>query len=143
MNNYLVVDASCSLRILTPHPERAYFRALFDQWRQAGLTLCAPSLWIYEVTSAVTKLVRFDQITPAQGRRTVQLIQKSAIQLFEPDDLLIERAFAWTLQLKRAAAYDSFYLALAEQMKCDLWTADQRLANAANQPWVHFANPSS
>ncbi|GIK55431.1 MAG: type II toxin-antitoxin system VapC family toxin [Chloroflexi bacterium] len=143
MNNYLVVDASLTLRILTPHPERAFFRALFDQWRQEGLALCAPSLWTYEVTCAVTKLVRFDQIAADQGRKTVQLIQRSAIQLFEPDDLLIERAFAWTLQLQRAAAYDSFYLALAEQLKCDLWTADQRLANAANQPWVHFASPAS
>jgi hypothetical protein len=32
------------------------------------------------------------------------------------------RAFAWTLRLDRAAAYGSFYLALAEELVCDLWT---------------------
>ena len=36
----------------------------------------------------------------------------------------------------RAAAYDSFYLALAEGLDCELWTADERLHNAAGVAWV-------
>jgi predicted nucleic acid-binding protein len=51
----------------------------------------------------------------------------------------VELAYDWTLRLKRAAACDSFYLALAETLHCELWTADQRLANAADVPWVHVA----
>ena len=53
-----------------------------------------------------------------------------------PDKLLAQRAFAWTERLQRAAAYDSFYLALAEVRECDLWTVDKRLARAVDRPWV-------
>ena len=52
-------------------------------------------------------------------------------------------AFAWTRRLNRAAAYDSFYLALAEGLQCDLWTADRRLFNAVDLPWVHLAGAPS
>ncbi|MBC7227355.1 MAG: type II toxin-antitoxin system VapC family toxin [Thermoflexales bacterium] len=47
------------------------------------------------------------------------------------------------LQLARAfslpAAYDAHYLALAEQLGADFWTADLRLARAIQDrlPWVH------
>jgi predicted nucleic acid-binding protein len=39
--------------------------------------------------------------------------------------------------LNRVAAYDSFYLALAERLDAPFWTADQRLSRAANQPWIN------
>lgn len=45
-------------------------------------------------------------------------------------------AFDWTIRLKRAPAYDSYYLALAEIMGCDLWTADRRLCKAVNLSWI-------
>jgi predicted nucleic acid-binding protein len=44
--------------------------------------------------------------------------------------------------LNRAAAYDSFCLALAEAMQCELWTADRRLVNAVNLPWVRLGGAS-
>ena len=61
------------------------------------------------------------------------------IQTIDPDQQQRQRAFEWTVRLKRAAAYDSFYLAAAETLGCELWTADRRLVNAANQPWVKYA----
>lgn len=50
-------------------------------------------------------------------------------------------AFGWTLQLRRGSAYDSFYLALAQSLDCDLWTADKKLFNAlkdARLEWLHW-----
>ncbi len=47
------------------------------------------------------------------------------------------------VRLNRAAAYDSFYLALAESLGCELWTADQRLHNAVDLPWVRLAEVPS
>jgi predicted nucleic acid-binding protein len=44
--------------------------------------------------------------------------------------------------LNRAAAYDSFYLALAETLQCELWTADRRLRSAIDLPWVRWAGSS-
>ena len=45
-----------------------------------------------------------------------------------------------TLPLERAAAYDSFYLALAEQLDADLWTTDLNLVRAVGKPWVKSAS---
>ena len=53
-----------------------------------------------------------------------------------PDDELVRKALAWTLRLGRAAAYDSFYLALADRLGCDLWSADWYLARAVDVAWV-------
>jgi predicted nucleic acid-binding protein len=45
------------------------------------------------------------------------------------------------LRLKRASAYDSYYLVLAQALECDFWTADKRLFNALQETrlgWVHW-----
>ena len=52
-------------------------------------------------------------------------------------------AYDWTLRLRRAAAYDSFYLALAETLGVDLWTTDRRLRTAVDLPWVQALEPEN
>ena len=56
-----------------------------------------------------------------------------------PDNELVRRAFAWTLRLDRAAAYDSFCLAVAEGLGCELWRADWHLVRVVDRPWVRGA----
>ncbi|HSR30541.1 MAG TPA: type II toxin-antitoxin system VapC family toxin [Anaerolineae bacterium] len=54
---------------------------------------------------------------------------------------LHERALRWADRLGHSKAYDAHYLALAEQEGIELWTADRRLANGAQQAgahWVHW-----
>jgi predicted nucleic acid-binding protein len=50
-------------------------------------------------------------------------------------------AFSWAEKLGQARAYDSFYLALAEELETTFITADKRLANGARQrglSWVRW-----
>lgn len=143
MTKYLVVDASFAIRLVMPHPNLDHFQNLSEQWLTEGFTLCAPSLWLYEVTSVTTKFVRFGDLDRQQGQELIQVLHNLGVVLFEMDISLITRAFDWTIQLNRAATYDSFYLALAEKLGCDFWTADQRLANAVSQPWIKLAGPLS
>jgi len=137
MNTYLVIDASFALNLLLPGPHQERCQTLMTQWHREGYELCAPTLWFYEITSALCKGIHFGQITRAEGRQTLILAQRLGVQLFPPNDAQTTLAFDWTLQLKRAAAYDSFYLALAKALHSELWTADKRLVNAAGVPWVH------
>ncbi|HID54217.1 MAG TPA: PIN domain-containing protein [Anaerolineae bacterium] len=141
MISCLTIDASFVVKLIVPGPNQAIYEQLFADWADAGHQLYAPTLWAYEVTSALSKMARSGKLSQTFAQRSLTLAYKLDIQLMPPTPTLAESAFAWTIQLKRAASYDSFYLALAESLKCDLWTADRRLFNAASQPWVKFAGP--
>lgn len=138
----LVIDASFAFRLLVPGPQQDLFRALVARWLRDGYGLYAPTLWLYEITSALCKVVRFRELTPEEGERTLVLAQTLGIHLVSPDDDQARSAFDWTLRLQRAVAYDSFYLALAQTLQCELWTADSHLHNAVDQPWVRLAGES-
>lgn len=140
MTTYLTIDAGIAFKLIAPHPRQPQYINLVNQWWQAGYQLCAPTLWLYEVTSTFTKLAQYRQLETDTSREGVQLACQLNVQLFAPDEEQALRAFAWTRRLQRAAAYDSFYLALAETLGCELWTTDKRLMNAAAQPWVKLVD---
>ena len=139
MSKPLVIDAGVAFKLILPGTHQAHFRTLMKQWLQAKRALYAPTLWLYEITSALCKTVHFTDLTADEAKQALQLAQKLNLQLIPPDEAQTQLAFDWTLRLKRVAAYDSFYLALAETLSAELWTTDKRLYNAANVPWVHFA----
>ncbi|MBL7200947.1 MAG: type II toxin-antitoxin system VapC family toxin [Anaerolineae bacterium] len=138
MASCLVVDASFTLRLILPGPMQASFHERVRQWRTDRIELCAPTLWLYETTSALCKVVRLGELTPAEGRQALALAQSLGVRLIPPDDALAHSAFEWTLRLNRTAAYDSFYLALTEALQCELWTADRRLRNAVDRGWLRW-----
>jgi predicted nucleic acid-binding protein len=47
---------------------------------------------------------------------------------------------SFATRFNRPAAYDAHYLALAEMMNCEFWTADERLFNAVRDKlsWVRW-----
>jgi predicted nucleic acid-binding protein len=136
MTNPLVIDAGLVFRALLPNPAQAALQELIGGWQDAGRDLCAPTLWLYELTSAIAKGVHFAAITEPEGRRTLALANRLSVQLIAPDAAMALAAYDWTRRLKRAAAYDSFYLALAESLSCEFWTSDRHLQTAAGMPWV-------
>jgi len=131
-----VVDASFAIRLILPGPEREIFRSQVERWLEEGTELRAPTLWIYEMTSALCKGAYFGLVTAEEAERALTLFLDLGIQLDPPDPVQTRRAFAWTRRLNRATAYDSFYLALAEALQCELWTADRHLCSTVELPWV-------
>lgn len=139
----LVVDAGLVYRLLLPGTHQAEVQSLVAGWLSDGYELAAPSLWVYELTSALCKTVHFGQITAQEAGHALALAQRLGVRLVAPSNEMARSAFEWTLRLGRAAAYDSFYLALAEALECEFWTADRRLCNAVDLPWVQFAGAPS
>ena len=134
----IVIDASIALRWLLPDALSAACWKLFEQIVASQQQMTAPMLWQYEVTSSLAKAVRFKSIHPDDAG---QLLERSATlgMILIPADAEQNRlALGWSLKLQRASAYDSYYLALAESLKCDLWTADRRLFSAVNTKWLHW-----
>jgi predicted nucleic acid-binding protein len=138
MPKSLVVDASLTARLILPGPHRSALRARMERWLQEGYELVAPDLWLYEMTTALCKAAFFGMITAEEAENSLRLVSELAIRLAAADAEQARLAFVWMQRLNRAAAYDSFYLALAESLGCELWTADQRLHNAVSLPWVRL-----
>lgn len=134
----LVVDAGIGYRLFIPNPEQAFLRDLISAKLEAGCRLVAPTLWRYEVTSALARAVHQRQLTQAEAEKGLALSQSLPLNLVAPSEALARAAFAWTRRLQRASAYDSFYLALAQELQCELWTYDKRLANAVGDSWVRY-----
>jgi len=135
----VIIDASVAIKAILPNPLQGYCLALVQTF--AEVQPVSPALWAYETTSAISKAIHFEQLTENEGRQALEKIEALGIRLFVPDIEQNRNAFDWTLRLKRASAYDSFYLALAQALKCDFWTADKRLYNAladAQFEWLHW-----
>ncbi|MFN8491456.1 MAG: type II toxin-antitoxin system VapC family toxin [Caldilineaceae bacterium] len=142
-NSKIVVDSGFVYLSLLPNPQQAKLQQRFNTWQTNGVTLHAPTLWHYEFVSAITKAVYFKQLSRAEAEVVLELGKIFDIQFYRPDAVLNRIAFDWTLKLQRTNAYDSFYLALAQQLQCPFWTADQRLYRAANVAWVHYVGAES
>lgn len=138
----LVIDAGVGYALCVRDEAWATLRADVAASIRSGIRLYAPGMWRYEVTSIFTKAVHFQSLSEPQARQGLRLSGRLEVELIQPDDELVMDAFDWTRQLRRAAAYDSFYLALARRLDCTLWTADRRLANAVAASWVRYVGPA-
>ena len=61
------------------------------------------------------------------------------------DTALLTEAYDLAVRFNRPRAYDTQYMALAERLHCEFWTADERLFNVVGKElnWIrwlgHFA----
>lgn len=140
MNSGLVViDASAAVKAILPNPVQAYCLTLVQTFSE--VQPAAPALWAHETTSAIAKAVHFGDITEGEARQSLEKLDALGVRLFVADAEQNRAAFDWTLMLKRASAYDSYYLVLAQALECDFWTADKHLFNALKDTrlgWLHW-----
>ncbi len=135
----VTIDASFTVKMILPSSSRQLLQDQMEDWQDKGIPIYVPTLWLYEVTSTLAKLVHFQQVTEEIAELSLALMFGLEISVIAPDETLCDRALRWTYRLKRASAYDSFYLALAESLQAELWTADRKLVNAVGQDWIHYA----
>ncbi len=97
-----------------------------------GRQLVAPRLWRYEVTSAINKY-RADALLDLSSAATALSKVLGMVEVIGEDAALCQSALIWAERLGQRAAYDGFYLALAERLGVEFYTADERLASRAQQ----------
>jgi predicted nucleic acid-binding protein len=140
MNSSVVcVDASLILRTLVPGPLSGAADAFLVTSRRDAVTLIAPALLQFEVTSALRRLTYLKRISAGDGDRAFEEFLKIDIRLSHRRDMF---SLAWHLakRFNRSRAYDATYVALAQLNECELWTADEKLFNAFGDElrWVRW-----
>ena len=139
MSSSVVIDANLAVFSVLKTPHSVAAARVMDHLAQRGYEPFAPGLWWYEVTSVIHRY-RFAGIIPdGTAHKALELLTVSlGIQQV---DVPVRIAFDWATRLRQKGAYDGFYLAAAEQLGAELWTADQALVNNALQvgaSWVRW-----
>ena len=103
---------------------------LARSWARDGITVIAPYLMPAEVSNALHKRVVGQELSVAAASDLMETLLASGFELREKP-LIHVRAIEIASELGQRAAYDAHYLALAEELDCELWTADARFYSAA------------
>ena len=125
----VVVDASFALKLVLPENYSERVRQMWESWVKEGTEVSAPYLLTYEVVSVLRNKVFRGELSPEEGEGALLVIQAQGIRLLHVEGL---EQVAWDLakEFNRPAAYDTSYLALAQVLDCEFWTADAKLKNA-------------
>jgi predicted nucleic acid-binding protein len=140
-SSVVIVDSSTALSQVIPHPQSDNVHRRWTAWIEANIELLAPQLWLSEVTSTIHRVYMQKQISEQAALAALEAVLGLGVRLTAQDANLCLAAFDWATRLGQHPAYDSFYLALAERIGAEFWTADERLANRAHQTgadWVHW-----
>jgi predicted nucleic acid-binding protein len=141
MTDQVVTDSGIFLAAVLQEPYSKQADALIEQWGEQGVQIVAPTLFRYEVTAVIRKNVYRGTLTlemAAKVRATLQMLVSGIT--FMIDDDLLRRGYELAEQFNRPTAYDSQYLAVAERLGCEFWTADERMFNTLTPhlEWVKW-----
>lgn len=125
------IDASVIVKVTIPEELSDLARVLVADVQTKGNILIAPYLFEAEMVNVYLKKIRDRLLTPNEAQEAFRIFKRIPIQLTNSPSLA-ERAFEIAIQHGWRYAYDAFYVALAEQQKCELWTADEVLVEDVN-----------
>jgi predicted nucleic acid-binding protein len=139
MTSWVVVDSGLYLAIGLHEPFAANAQALLDSLIAAKYQMAAPYLFRYELALVTRKYVARGRITLDDAQEMLRGLLREPVEPFA-DEQLLRRAYELATEYNRPTAYDSLYLALAEQLDCEFWTADLKLFNAVSTKltWVKW-----
>ena len=134
---WICTDASIVVRLVIQNPENAATVRLWKTWHQEGRLLAGPTLLYYEVSTALRRYVTHAILEPGEATDALEAALGLGIHLIG-DANLHRRALEMAQIHSLPATYDAHYLAAAERLSAELWTADRRLFGAVNASlrWV-------
>lgn len=135
----VIVDTSIAVKWVLNESLTATADALLADWLRAGLRPRVPSWFACEVANLLYQKVREGRLTLLDAQEGVTAIM-AAVAVQDFDAAVAVRALELAMRFRQPASYDAHYLALAEVLDCDLWTADGRFWRAVQgrHPRIHW-----
>ncbi len=139
MTSWVVIDASLLLATYLNELHSQSARNFLAQCIQNNITVAAPALLHYEIVAALRKQVYRGNISSDEGIVGCNALFSYPIKFFIDHDLL-RRSYTLAAQFNRPNTYDMQYVAVAERLACDFWTADERLYSTLHDHliWVKW-----
>ncbi len=120
----VVLDASVILKWVLPAERGAEAAHVLWSRHQRGLDpVAVPDLFFYEAANALALTRRF---TEGEARSAWDKLARAKLDAYPPDALSLQRAMALSREAG-ISVYDASYIALAEELGCNLTTADLKL----------------
>ena len=143
-NSQVCVDSNLVLKLVLLEEDSGDARTIWRDWTERRAERVAPPLLWYEVTSVLRTRVHRGMLTPGEAQEALDLILALDISPVIPPSLH-QRAWDLANRLELPAAYDAHYLALAENLGCEFWTADLRLHRSVKDrlAWVRLLNETA
>ncbi len=135
----ICIDASLVIRLVESSMHESPIVQLWRGWYEDRHPLVAPTLLYYEVSNALRRYVVHGELLPEEAVEALTAALELNITLYGSADLH-QRALNLAKRFSLPAAYDAHYLALAERLGAEFWTADRRLVRVVENalPWVHL-----
>jgi predicted nucleic acid-binding protein len=137
----VVVDANLIGALVIPLPYSEAAAQKMSAWKQDREEIFAPTLLEYEVITILRKAVVAKLLSSDGAAEALRMLFDLNIQTISPTPILHQHALRWAGRLEQTKAYDAHYIALAQEMRLDFWTADRHLVNSAHQvgaTWVRW-----
>ncbi len=134
-----VIDASVALKWQFEEEEASGpATLLLNDFVEGKTELITPTLFSYEILSAIHVAVSRKRISEAVGKKTLTYLAALGIEERSFDGL-VDPAFRMARKFK-LSTYDCVYVVLAERERCNLYTGDRKLFHAAERPlpWVKW-----
>jgi predicted nucleic acid-binding protein len=142
----VVLDANIVAALVIPLPYSIQATHRMTIWQTTKTDLFAPTLLEYEIITVLRQAIVARMIDASEAIDALENVLALGIRTVVPTKPLHNSALRWSELLNQKVAYDAQYLALAEQLGAQFWTADQRLTNGAQQvgvTWVHWIGEKS
>ncbi len=133
-----VIDANVAIYVVMPGRHHAAAVNLLERLVTEETPIYVPHLWLSEVTTAIRKTVSLAGISRENALQALRAALTLPVSVIAEDVDLCMQAYAWAERIGHLATYDALYLALAERLEADLYTADRKLFDRCRELGAEF-----
>jgi predicted nucleic acid-binding protein len=140
MARQYVIDANATLGLFLRLPYSQEVDHWLQAWQAEEARLVVPTLWEYECLTGLRRAVALKLISTQEAERMASDLLALEFQRVAPTLELHQSALLWAERIGQTKVYDAHYLALAENLSAEFWTADRRLFHALQGLGVSWAH---